>query len=494
LLLFCQPAGQARDDAPAKGGAQVQEEGPIHEAFAAPRSLARQRPQQVNQQPPDEVNEEIPDDKPEDEDAQWIPGYWDNDGANDFVWVSGCWRVPPPGRQWICGYWQQVNARWRRQPGFWTQYSDSDESQDLSYCPEPPEPQEEDPGEDPDGESDYFPGNWTYSPDGGGFSWNPGIWVRRRPDWLWTPSNWWWTPAGYLFNRGFWDYSYVRRGWPYAPVRIPRNLVRRPYRPTHVVSPRSINRRTLSPVGHRYRLKGAVVKPINSLGGLKKVRLTPAQRKNLSNLTKKIHKTGPDRKTIEGKGKHPGKGVVRHKVNVPKPRAKKNPVRPPARPPNRVGKKTGSSGSTHRPTTGGPRKPPIRPGAAKTGTAGGPKKPATRPPGKKRAPKSTPGTGKKPAGPAKRPGGSVKKPGKAHTPTRKPSTAHRPAPKKSPAKKSGAARKPVTKKSAPRKAAPKKAAPRKSAAHRAPPRRAGSARTGGGGRGGGGRGGGGRRR
>lgn len=28
--------------------------------------------------------------------AVWVPGYWEWTGAQ-YVWVGGCWRVPPPG-------------------------------------------------------------------------------------------------------------------------------------------------------------------------------------------------------------------------------------------------------------------------------------------------------------------------------------------------------------------------------------------------------------
>ena len=52
----------------------------------------------VPKQPPDPIPEVPPDQKPEAENAQWLPGYWAwDEDRKDFIWVSGFWRVPPPG-------------------------------------------------------------------------------------------------------------------------------------------------------------------------------------------------------------------------------------------------------------------------------------------------------------------------------------------------------------------------------------------------------------
>ena len=53
--------------------------------------------------------------------AQWIEGYWEWDaGKEDFVWVTGTWRVPPPGRFWVNGYWKRDDKGWYRVNGFWS--------------------------------------------------------------------------------------------------------------------------------------------------------------------------------------------------------------------------------------------------------------------------------------------------------------------------------------------------------------------------------------
>ena len=52
-----------------------------------------------------------PDQKPAGQNIQWIPGYWGWDvSRNDYLWVSGIWREPPPNSQWVPGYWHQVDG------------------------------------------------------------------------------------------------------------------------------------------------------------------------------------------------------------------------------------------------------------------------------------------------------------------------------------------------------------------------------------------------
>src|SRR5205085_115550 len=79
----------------------------------------------VPQPPPAPVPEVPPEQRPEGDNVIWVPGYWGWDaGRNDYVWVSGCWRVPPPGRNWVPGYWTQADGRWQWVSGFWDGYRD----------------------------------------------------------------------------------------------------------------------------------------------------------------------------------------------------------------------------------------------------------------------------------------------------------------------------------------------------------------------------------
>src|SRR4051812_2159217 len=87
-------------------GVDVQARGPVHEAFATPTGEpAATSP--VPKKPPAPIEEMPPEQKPEG-DAVWIGGYWAyDDDRQDFLWVSGCWRTLPPGRQWVAGYWRE---------------------------------------------------------------------------------------------------------------------------------------------------------------------------------------------------------------------------------------------------------------------------------------------------------------------------------------------------------------------------------------------------
>ena len=94
--------------------------GPIHEAFASPVVHDPDAGPVVPKQPPDPIQEMPPDQKPAGQNIQWIPGYWSWDvSRNDFLWVSGIWRDPPPNSQWVPGYWHQVEGGNQWVPGTW---------------------------------------------------------------------------------------------------------------------------------------------------------------------------------------------------------------------------------------------------------------------------------------------------------------------------------------------------------------------------------------
>ena len=78
-------------------GMEVMTRGPIHEAFAQPINSGTVNQLVVPEKPPEAIEEIPPDEKPADESTIWIGGYWAwNDDRQDFDWVSGVWRVPPP--------------------------------------------------------------------------------------------------------------------------------------------------------------------------------------------------------------------------------------------------------------------------------------------------------------------------------------------------------------------------------------------------------------
>src|SRR5262245_44672692 len=85
--------------------------GPVHEAFAEQAHGQVKVAPIVAKQPPDPIEEVPPDQKPDAEGVQWLPGYWAFDEEKqDYLWVSGFWRVPPPGRQWVPGHWNGVDG------------------------------------------------------------------------------------------------------------------------------------------------------------------------------------------------------------------------------------------------------------------------------------------------------------------------------------------------------------------------------------------------
>ena len=103
---------------------QVQTRGPVHEAFAAPVSHDPKPGLVTAKEPPAAVEEMPPDQKPAGQNVQWIPGYWSWDQSrNDYLWISGVWREPPPGRQWVPGYWHQVDGGFQWVPGAWVPVS-----------------------------------------------------------------------------------------------------------------------------------------------------------------------------------------------------------------------------------------------------------------------------------------------------------------------------------------------------------------------------------
>ena len=207
----------------------------MHEAFAEPTDARPEPDPVIPKQPPNPVEEMPPDQKPEGDNVQWISGYWSwDDGQSDFVWISGLWRILPPGRQWVPGNWQPVEGGFQWTPGFWSPM----EQTSVEYLPAPPPPLEAVSGiPQPDATSSYVPGVWVYQQTR--YLWRPGFWIGYRPGWVWTPAHYVWTPAGYLFVDGYWDHPLCERGLLFAPVRFrsPYHERRLVYTPEYVIQP-----------------------------------------------------------------------------------------------------------------------------------------------------------------------------------------------------------------------------------------------------------------
>jgi hypothetical protein len=201
-------------------GIEVLNKGPVHEAFAQPTAKNPEAGPIIHKEPPKAIEELPPDQKPEGDNVQWIKGYWAWDAErNDFLWVSGFWRVPPPDRQWVAGYWTQVDDGWQWVPGYWA----STQQSGQAYLPAPPDSIDYGPSVPaPSDDAFYVPGNWVYT--NYDYAWQPGYWSYYRPGFIWNPACYHWTPYGYTYCSGYWDYPWWNRGLLFAPCWFHRPI------------------------------------------------------------------------------------------------------------------------------------------------------------------------------------------------------------------------------------------------------------------------------
>lgn len=218
LAMSAMPASAQPQDAvepPLPPEPEVLTQGPIHEAFAEPVDYRLGERIVVDQAPPEPVREEPAAYRPEGDQVEWLPGYWMwDDARGDFVWVSGVWRVPPPGRRWVLGYWSEAAAGYVWTSGFWAPIDDAE----LEYFPYPPECLDVGPTSPAPSNSHFWvPGCWRWRR--GGYVWSPGYWYPGQANWAWVPSRYLYTARGAVYVRGYWDYPLIRRGLLFAPVR-----------------------------------------------------------------------------------------------------------------------------------------------------------------------------------------------------------------------------------------------------------------------------------
>jgi hypothetical protein len=227
------PDGAPPNGAPAvPPGVNVQERGPVHEAFAAPTAEAKPSPL-VAKKPPANIDELPPEEKPEGN-AVWIPGYWGWDSErNDYLWVSGCWRVKPPGKDWVPGYWREEGDQWQWVAGFWANAQAPAQGQaqnvtaaanEVTYYPQPPAPPAvAPPPPAPSADMFYVPGSWVWYD--GRYAWRPGYYQVGRAGYVWVAAHYRWSPFGYVYVAGYWDLAVAGRGVLYAPVVVDVGLV-----------------------------------------------------------------------------------------------------------------------------------------------------------------------------------------------------------------------------------------------------------------------------
>ena len=230
------PNGQPNTD-----GVEVLAKGPVHEGFAA-TAEAPTASAVVTKQPPEPIEELPPDQKPAGDNVQWIPGYWHwDEEVSKYIWISGFWRQPPPGRVWVAGSWRETRGGHQWVSGFWQGVQSAAPAQpdqqvqpQIEYLPQqPPESVEAGPTVPAPAEGYFYaPGCWVWRNK---YVWRPGVWVEHRTNWLWVPARYHWTPAGYVFCEGYWDYPLATRGVLFAPVAFTG-----PIQPAFVYTPQYV--------------------------------------------------------------------------------------------------------------------------------------------------------------------------------------------------------------------------------------------------------------
>jgi len=212
------PQAREAELPPVPKGVDVLARGPVHEAFATPTTQPQAAPL-CPKQPPAPLEEMAPEERP-DSNNIWIGGYWAwDDEARDFLWVSGCWRTPPPGKEWVAGYWRESAGQWQWVSGFWANARQDSRPAEVTYYPEPPPPpQVAAPPPAPAADMIYVPGYWTWVDTR--YAWRAGYWRRPRAGFVWVTPCYRWSPCGYVYVPGYWDMAIADRGVLYAPVSV----------------------------------------------------------------------------------------------------------------------------------------------------------------------------------------------------------------------------------------------------------------------------------
>jgi WXXGXW repeat (2 copies) len=223
-----QDASASSPDQTDPQGGQVLTRGAIHEAFAAPVVHDPAASPIIPKTPPAPIQEMPPDQKPAGQNVQWISGYWSWDvSRDDFIWISGIWREPPPNNQWVPGYWHQVDGGSQWVPGTWIPVGTGQTQSQPSYLPPPPQSLEAGPNTPaPAANLSWTPGFWSWQ--GSAYAWRPGFWAAVQPNWIWMPAHYVWTPGGHLFVAGYWDLPIANRGLMFAPVYYPQPVYAQP--------------------------------------------------------------------------------------------------------------------------------------------------------------------------------------------------------------------------------------------------------------------------
>ncbi len=194
---------------------EYMKKGPVHEAFVT-QEYGDLILQAVPQQPPKDLNEQIPDKRYGK--AQWINGYWKwSTEHDDYIWISGVWRLAPPGQHWISGKWTKLEEGWVWLKGFWSPVLESD----LEHISEPPPDHLDDVVPNAPSEGYFWvPGYWFFDEGKSDYVWYRGRWQAFNEDWQYVPAHYMWREEGYIFIPGYWDWPIEKRGQAFANAYI----------------------------------------------------------------------------------------------------------------------------------------------------------------------------------------------------------------------------------------------------------------------------------
>ncbi len=185
----------------------------IHEAFVTPiqGSVILNA---IDLKPPERFTERIPEQPGPI--AEWIHGYWAwNEKKEDFEWICGVWRKPPPGHIWNSGFWKKFDEGYVRIPGFWH----TEPAQNLEYIKKPPPAPVDEKIDNPKKLNLFFAmGYWQYNPQTNSYTWTPGTWTEMDENWVFNPAYYVWRPQGYVFIPAYWDWPLETRGSAYCTI------------------------------------------------------------------------------------------------------------------------------------------------------------------------------------------------------------------------------------------------------------------------------------
>jgi len=166
--------------------------------------------------PPDPLDETARSGRNPSGSAVWVEGYWRwYPGLQRYLWVSGCWREPPPNLVWYEGHWRKGGDRWLWEPGYW---GPRRRHRLHEVNRRPPSRRLESPGLASGPGTVWIPGAWRF--DGRRFVWVPGEWRRPpRQHMVWISGSWIKHNNRYVYLPGRWDYARTARVHRYVPGR-----------------------------------------------------------------------------------------------------------------------------------------------------------------------------------------------------------------------------------------------------------------------------------